>query len=206
MSPVVQTAIIIIVFLANACLVGVGIYLSAYLKKKAEALATKEEFKTLKEQTAELTLTTTKIEADISSDVWDRQKRWELKREILFEATRRMAAVEDGLLELDSIVQVEHKESKQGDEAWAHAKADKIIKWSDTSAAFDETRLFVGVVCAKDTRKAFDDFGSLANIVAAKLSPGNDGEILKKSRTELTRNRMTVEIALRKELGLKDIA
>jgi hypothetical protein len=55
-----QTALIIVVFLANACLVGVGIYLSAYLKSKAEALATKEELEDLKAQTAELTRTTKK--------------------------------------------------------------------------------------------------------------------------------------------------
>src|SRR5215472_1589385 len=45
----------VIFFLLNAALVGAGIYLSAYLKRKAESLATKEEFKDLQKQTAELT-------------------------------------------------------------------------------------------------------------------------------------------------------
>jgi len=70
-----QTALIIIVFLANASLVGAGIYLSTYLRRKAEGLATKEEFEDLKKQTAELTRTAKEIEAEIATGIWDRQKR-----------------------------------------------------------------------------------------------------------------------------------
>lgn len=53
MRRAIQMTLIIISFLANACLVAAGIYLWAHLKKKAEGLATKEEFKDLKEQTPE---------------------------------------------------------------------------------------------------------------------------------------------------------
>jgi hypothetical protein len=83
-----QTTLIIIGLLLNFAIVGVGIYLSSYLKKKAQNLATREEFKELQKQTAELTRTTAQIEAEISGSQWDRQKRWELKRKVLFELGR----------------------------------------------------------------------------------------------------------------------
>jgi hypothetical protein len=42
-------------------------------------------------QTAETTKTTKAIEARISNDVWDRQKLWEMKREVLFVMAKRVA-------------------------------------------------------------------------------------------------------------------
>src|SRR6266849_3945597 len=113
-----QTALIVIVFLANAALVGGGIYLSAYLKKKAEGLATREEFKDLQKQTAELTRTTKEIEAKISGELWNQQKRWELKREVLFEATKRVAIIFDCLKHLDNILKTELKNLSVKDLQW----------------------------------------------------------------------------------------
>src|ERR1700739_889785 len=97
-----QFTVIDVVFLANASLVGAGIYLSAYLKRKAEGLATKEEFEDLKKQTAELTRTTKEIEAEVSTGIWDRQKRWEMKREVLFDAAKHVAKIETALSNLNS--------------------------------------------------------------------------------------------------------
>jgi len=47
-----------------------------------------------------VTKATKEIETKISSDVWDRQKQWELKREILFDATKRLSEIENKLLSL----------------------------------------------------------------------------------------------------------
>ncbi len=38
-----------------------------------------------------------------ADDVWDRQRRWELKRDALFEALNMMAAVEDALSALHAV-------------------------------------------------------------------------------------------------------
>jgi hypothetical protein len=181
---------------------GLGGYLAGYLKKKGEDRAVQENFDELLRQAGETTERTKKIEAEISNEVWDRQKRWELKRDVLFEATRRVAAVEDGLLELDSILKVEQQNREEDSPGWEATKNSKILKWSDASAAFDETRLFVAVVCRDEARQAFEDFGNFTTIVAAKLNPGKDGEIYKKSLTELTRNRLAIRAAVRKELGV----
>jgi hypothetical protein len=61
-----QTAIIVIASLANACLLGAGIFL---LEIESQESSDEEEFDELKKQTAELTRTTKKIGADIDQDV-----------------------------------------------------------------------------------------------------------------------------------------
>jgi hypothetical protein len=50
---------------------GLGAYFGAYLKRKGENYATKEDV-------AEITRITKEIEAKISDDTWARQRRWDL--------------------------------------------------------------------------------------------------------------------------------
>ena len=69
---------------------GAGAYLGAYLKRKGENLATKEDI-------GELTKTTEEIKAKISDDVWDRQKQWELKRDVVFDAIRVLADLDGAI-------------------------------------------------------------------------------------------------------------
>src|SRR5437870_10327269 len=64
-------------------------FLAGYMKKKGENLATHEDIGKLVEQMSAVTKATKEIEAKISSDVWDRQKHWEMKREVLFVAAKK---------------------------------------------------------------------------------------------------------------------
>lgn len=198
-----QTTLIVVLLLLEVVIVGLGIYLASYLKKKAQNLATREEFRDLEKQTAALTRTTAQIQAEIKGDLWDRQKRWELRREVLFEATRRLADIEDGLLSLDSVLQVERKEQKKEDEpGWLETRHKRTMKWSRASTAFDEARLLVQMICERETILAFEDFGKLLNDVAAKISPGKDAETYRQSAAERFTKRMTIRAAVRKELGV----
>jgi hypothetical protein len=81
---------IILTALATLVSAFAGSYLAGYLKQKGENLATHEDIDKLVDQVAAVTTTTKKIEAEISSDVWDRQKRWELKRDTLLQAAARL--------------------------------------------------------------------------------------------------------------------
>jgi len=196
-----QTALIVIVFLANAALVGGGIYLSAYLKKKAEGLATREEFKDLQKQTAELTRTTKEIEAKISGELWNQQKRWELKREVLFEATKRVAIIFDCLKHLDNILKTELKNLSVKDLQWTHLKIDQNNKWFEARAGLEESRMFIGVSCGMDVLNAVAKFGQLTANIAAQINKG-DGEIFKKSVTQLFDGNDAIRNAIRKELAI----
>ena len=64
----------------------VGYFFKGYLTKKGENLASKEDVKDLVARLSAVTEATKRIEADISTGVWDKQKRWDMKREVLFEA------------------------------------------------------------------------------------------------------------------------
>src|SRR6266849_5900863 len=120
-----------LIVLALTTLIGafVGSYLASYLKKKGENLATHEDLDKLVEQVRTVTTTTKEIEAKISSGVWDRQKRWETKRDVLFEATRRLGAIEDSLMSLNSAHTVERERKQQGEPVWPEAKLQASEKW-----------------------------------------------------------------------------
>jgi hypothetical protein len=66
----------------------VGAYLGAYLKKKGENLATHEDFERVLVEVETTTKATKAIEEKISDDFWSKQRRWELKRDVLLEAVR----------------------------------------------------------------------------------------------------------------------
>ena len=58
-------------------------FVNTYMNKKGENLATHEDIDKLVDQVRAVTQTAKEIETKISSDLWDRQKQWELKRDIL---------------------------------------------------------------------------------------------------------------------------
>jgi len=66
-----------------------GCILGSYLKKKGENLATHEDIDKLVDQVQAVTKATKEIETKISSDLWDRQKQWDV--ETLFAASNRMS-------------------------------------------------------------------------------------------------------------------
>src|ERR1700693_4752253 len=130
-------------------LVPVGAWLGAllgpYLKKKGENLATHEDLQKLVAQNEAITTATKRIETKISSEVWDRQKQWEIKRDVLFEAIRRTAEVDDALHQLKALLKVEAENEPPKDESEKLARAESRYnvtkRWSKASSEFDETRL-----------------------------------------------------------------
>lgn len=180
----------------------IGGYFGAYAKKKGENLATKEDFNDLKTQTADLTRVTEEIKDKISFDTWDRQKRWELKQEVLFEATRRIIEVDDSLLSLDSTMKIgpqfDHNQT------WQESKAKALKRWGNAISALDETRFFVTVVCGKESINAVDDYATLATQIAAAFKD-DTGAYTKQSK-ELTRRMLLSRLAIRKELGFESLA
>jgi hypothetical protein len=58
-------------------------YLGAYLKRKGENLATREDIESLSAGIAATTEAAKRVEEKLSNETWDRQRRWELKKEAL---------------------------------------------------------------------------------------------------------------------------
>jgi hypothetical protein len=179
----------------------IGGYFGAYAKKKGENLATKEDFNDLKTQTADLTRVTEEIKDKISFDTWDRQKRWELKQGVLFEATRRITEVDDSLMSLDSTMKIgprfDHNQTLE------ESKAKKLERWNKAISALDETRFFVTVVCGKETIDAVENYATLATQIADAFK--DDAEAYAKQYKELTRRMLVSRLAIRKELGFENL-
>src|SRR5215469_15981793 len=88
---------------------GFGGYFGAYLKKKGENLAVKEDIEGLKLQTAELTKTAKEIEAKISDEIWNRQRHWELTRDSAIKLMEAHARLEDTG---DEVVRIESRKRR----------------------------------------------------------------------------------------------
>ncbi len=72
---------------------GIGAYIGAYLKKKGENYATKEDVDIVVQQIAAVTATAKRIEGNIAHDY----RRWEVKKEVLFELLEKYGVVDDAL-------------------------------------------------------------------------------------------------------------
>jgi len=188
----------------NFVVSGFGAYCGSYLKQRRKNLATHEDINELANQVHIITKATKEIEAKISSDVWDKQKRWELKREILLEATRKVGELEELLNTLNSILQTELKEPKEGNLAWTEMKIGNNKKWSKASAHFDETRLFVDVTCGKETQEALDGYGKLARELVTAINK-RSADAYQKYFPELTVKHFAVRTAVRNELGVEPL-
>jgi hypothetical protein len=196
---------IALIMSALTLLVGAfGGYLTGYAKKKGENLATHEDIGKLTEQVAAVTKTAKEIEATISSDLWDRQKRWELKREVLFEATKRVAAADAALASLDSFLQVEMTYQNKEDPNLVDQFTKHSLRFIDAATALDETRLLVDAVCGAEAKAAIEAFSLLTKALGAGISR-KDHEIYTKSLADLAKKRLAVGAAIRKELKIEDV-
>jgi hypothetical protein len=191
---------LIILALTTLASAFVGSYLGGYLKRKGENLATHEDIDKLTDQVAAVTKTAKEIEAKISSDMWNRQKRWELKREVLFDSAKRITEVEDALHTLDSVLQVEIDRQHVIDADLEQQWAKNRLRFLNAATALDETRLLVAIVCAKQTKEAFDAFGVHVKEIAGELSKKKN--VYLSSREERSNKRIVLRTAIRKELGI----
>jgi len=66
----------------------VGAAIGAYFTTRAKNLATHDDLDKLVEQVQAVTRETEAIKAEITGGLWDRQKRWEVRRDILLEFMR----------------------------------------------------------------------------------------------------------------------
>jgi len=182
-------------------------FLLGYSAKKGENLATYEDIQKIVEQVKAVTKTTEEIKADISTGVWDKQKRWEMKREVLFQATKRVSEVDDAMLSYATATKEDHAKQKvwatvpptiEEQLSWAELMHERRTRWSKASTSLDESRLFAGIVCGKDGKQAFEDLSAFINNLAAQMI--QDPNAYDTSRADLIKEILLTRNAIRKEL------
>jgi len=122
---------------------------------------------------------------------------------VLFEASRSLAAIDEAIIALDSMLQVERKPDELG---WHDIDAEQREKWRRASARFDEAKMLVDMVCERETSQAFGKFRMLATDIAQAVIKDKDAAFRSKSSVELSLSLIAARAAVRKELGIDPAA
>ncbi len=175
-----------------------GSFLGAYLKKKGENLATHEDINKLVAQVSAVTEATKQIEAKISNEVWDRQRLWEMKRDVLLTLVKAESAAKDAWESLASAKRAVKGESPDNPiviSIIGTAQRD----WNTASAELDSARAQVSIVCEKDLDKQLDSIILFMRETAIEISKGL-GEF-DEQISRLANERVALRKAIRAELA-----
>ena len=123
-------------------------YWRAYANKKGENLATHEDLQMLVEQVKATTEATKRIEAQISNEVWDRQRQWEMKREAVISTVQAMLSCKEQVLHSIARAQLLAGENKspKGDKGFA----ELLTKFADQLNDFEAKRVVALLICSGD--------------------------------------------------------
>jgi hypothetical protein len=181
-----------------------GSYLGAYFKKKGENVATHEDIDKLVQQVQAVTTATKEIEAKISSEVWDRQRRWELKRDVLMDATKKLGVCMDAFAGLTSAYHADREAILKGEPGRIDKRIERAEAWVAASSEFGTTTvLLVSLVCGEELKVVLEYFGKITRRVGIELTGGNP-DALQESARELAATWGTITTLIRLELGVDE--
>jgi hypothetical protein len=177
-------------------------YFGGYFNERGKNYATKDDFDDLLEQQRQLTKATKQIEATISSEVWDRQRLLELKREALFPAIQALDRTKTAFVELWA-ARLVNLPPPFGDPKYEERKEKADERWLTEITRFDETRSNVSLVCGKTMRTALAEASQLIRTNASlifkkKIDDGEFAAVGEKTREVIRK----VNQLARAELGI----
>jgi hypothetical protein len=179
-----------------------GSYLSPYLKKRAENLATHADLDRLVEQMGAITERTKSIEAAISDDVWDRQKQWEMKRDTLFEVVRTLSGLDNALLELYNAYNAPIPAEDELKTAILENRSTKYTIWNEESVKFDCARFLAELVSGRKVDKALNECIIFMRAVSLKITRGEPAHYPETGIERLTKID-AIYVSIREELELE---
>jgi hypothetical protein len=150
-------------------------FLPAYLNKKAENFATHEDINKLVDQVQAVTTATEQIKAKISNEIWDRQKQWELKREMIIEISKAISEIEEAMLRVKSVLSV-RDESQE----WRESYREGLTKWRDASALLDRDRMLVDISCSDNTAMLVGQYAVSATNLCSQMTKKQDVQGLRR--------------------------
>jgi gas vesicle protein len=174
-----------------------GSFLGSYMKKKGEDLATKEDFKDLKEQTRELAQTTKEIEAKIDDHVWNRQRQWEMKRDVLIEFARTVSDFEQAVMQISTKVE---DRSKSAYQAELFGKA--LARWNESSNKFERDSFVAGLVVSIETRLALMELSRVLRSATSDILQSQKKEAYSNEQKNIVLKLEIVKSLIREELGI----
>jgi hypothetical protein len=176
-------------------------FIPEYLKEKGKNLATHEDIDKLVTQVQAVTKATKEIESKISSDLWDRQKQWELRRDILFDAAKRVSQVEGKLLSLHTYWCSKLKGEIPDEGSRIRLEHQYVNEWREAMRSFEETEILVQVTCSRETVYAFAELSNLLRKTAAEIT-SNKIDAYPDTKAERDKKLVMARVTIRKELGI----
>jgi hypothetical protein len=166
-------------------------FFNSYAAKKGENLATKEDI-------AQLTKIAEGIRAEISDKVWDRQKQWEMRRDVVFEVLRSLGQYDNALLELC----VAYSTSIEDVDSAMTSRLEKGGNWNRIGANLDGTGFLVVAICGDTLYKALSAYLKGTRAVANDILNGKP-ERYTASQGDRANQIKALRAAVRKELNME---
>lgn len=134
----------------------VGSFGGAYLKRKGENWATKEDFETLLSQLRRTTEETEKIKSDIAKFNWVEQRRWELKRDLYTDILETLGAIQA------AVIDATHAMDKGGKK---QSFVESLTKLLGLFQQLDRIRATAGITFNKSAMDTIEELISAWTIV-----------------------------------------
>ena len=179
-------------------------YLRGYSAKKGENLATHEDIDKLVDQVSVVTQTTKEIESKISGELWDKQKHWEMKRDVIFEMSKKMSAVDDALASMYSTHNFYRTLAQSGQMVDSFMKSESLAKasanWGNAADAYDSALALTSIVCGIQLCQALREFIIFTRRLVPQIQ--QDPPLYVQSAGEIATRVKRIQELLRKELGV----
>jgi hypothetical protein len=188
------------IFVSSSLSAGVGAFLGNYLKKKGENLATKEDLHDLVEQVQAVTKATKEIESTISSELWDRQRHWEAKRDSLLSAVKSLSSVDKHFSFFRETVEFGLK-NDLSDERFKVKLYEAVKDYSEAEDMLNEAVLLVDMLCGEATLLTLREVRKVVNH-RSQLLAKNDVQGADALEKKYHRCVYDFKYALRSELGI----
>ncbi|MGA2218702.1 MAG: hypothetical protein ABSG51_11490, partial [Terracidiphilus sp.] len=172
-------------------------FIRSYSEEKAKNLATKEDIR-------ELTVTVEGIKAEISDQMWDRQKQWELRRDAVLDGVRAHADLESALVNLNSCLSGYLSVSEKGLTDKTDAEVKATIQDSRKSrASYWSARQIAALAVGGQFSNAMSAYFHLTSTVIKDMTRQKSFlDSAKCKELELSSN--NVILSAREALGIKD--
>lgn len=191
------------VWLISVISIGAGAFLSSYLRKKGENLATHEDIQRLVDQVKATTEATKAIEARIDEQVWNTQRQWELKREALIAGGQAASNLLAAVMKVNAAYAIEKKpdDLMYGMQLNNH-QTEAMQLLNKANYEFQHAQVLVAVVSSIETQTAFVAIEKILKTTGSRIVDG-DTEAFNKAMPLVRTAATAITNAIRKELGIE---
>jgi methionine salvage enolase-phosphatase E1 len=171
--------------------------LGSYSAKKGENLATKEDI-------AELTKIAEGIRAKISDDVWDRQRQWELRRDVVLDSVRALADLDGAVGEFYvACSRPTGNLTKEAEDALKGRRVEAMKLFTRCSSSYQRAHTVADVAIGGKLSKNISGYFQCALPFVGKVQ-SDRSSVDKNAQKQLTKWHNAVILSAREALGIKE--